>query len=1835
MKKYISSLCFVLCAMAVQGQSFSSLWKQFNTTSGKDLPKTEQKILKQIIQKAEKERSYGNLLAAEVKYINRVVDVSPDSMDSEVARLSKHAAAAEAKDKVLSAVYSAVLSKYYAYSDTEKAKEYSAKAMANPKLLAEHKYQEYLPFIAKGHEDAIFNNDLLHVIGFETGSYQALDKYYSSVGNRPAACITAAKRFDFGTITKAQLDSLIHRYGDLSECGQIAYYYYKGQIESLSDRERFDFLNSSIEKWQTWAGVGNFKNALNDLIEPMFEMQNENQRGYANTENTVRFNLRNLRNLKVTITKTNLDSGDSGNEMFYKKTVKGAASYVIKGSEQTISRSYPEHSPYEIFTDSFSLPKLLPGIYVIKATADGEKLASHESFYRVSNIYLLAEELPDSVIRYVAVDALTGQPIANAGLRLYGYTKSLLATPVTNAKGEATFSYKNREKPYWVYASTATDKALPDAELNSYFSYYSPSKQHLTCEIFTDRALYRPGQVVHSSVIVYEINNESKTRKALANRQIMLTLYDANSKEVGKKHLTTDAFGAASADFNLPKSGLTGVFSIRTSDDVGGYARIQVEEYKRPTFEVMLDDYKKGYSLGDTLRVSGYAKTFSGVPVSNGKVKYSVTRRSAFYWYWWSDRDEKTVYEGTATTDKDGKFTLNIPLIAPEKVAYSLAKGGKKSGLSYSFNLEVTVTDVAGESQEAEKWYYTGEKRTSLSCDMADKYRADLGKKLRFNYLNIAGTELDGDVKYIIVPHKKGDKAPLYTGKYTTVKANSDVNIDILKSGSYRLHAICGTDTIDNDFLVFALSDKKPVEKTPDWFYISADKFPEDGSPVYVQVGSSDENQHVIYTIYSGNKVLEHGELNQSNTITTRKFNYQTEYGDGIVLNYVWVKNGIAYTHTKQIARSLPKDKLKLSWKTFRNKLIPGQKEEWTLTIKGPDNKPSAAQLLAFMYDKSLDKIEKYYLPAVGTVDLSLPSVGWWSSQMHFFTLRDIYLYPTIQHFSYDFAAFNDELSAYLSPAFSTRMYGESTANPMMMVRAEKAVAAKEMKESPRQAKASAAIRLRKNGVPSNEKPQGTIKFRENLSETAFFYPQLLADKGGNVAINFTLPESLTTWRFVGFAHDKAMNNGTITEDIVAQKKLMIQPNMPRFIREGDEANVESKVTNLSDKAVSLFATMELIDPETDSVLQTLTNTLNLEPGKTTNTGFLISTKALNKIAKEHKTSYDYLIVRQSVVGNGFSDGEQQYLVILPNKELVTTTYPLTIDEKETKSIDLQQLMQRKSVGKTKLTIEYAANPSWLMIQSLPYIGKVKEDNAFDLTAAYYANTLGKAVLNQSPKIKKVIELWKKEASDNGSLQSNLSKNEELKNLLLNETPWVKAAENDQNLRESLINFYDENALENNQSQVLAKLKKLQYQDGGFAWWSGMGGNPCTTTFVVKIFARLQSKLGQGLLDNPATADMLKKALSFLDLYVKEEVKEMKAKERNIKEKLFPDDILCDYLYINALAKRKQTADMAYILNRLSRKTAEATIYGKANTAVILALYGKKQTAKTHLQSLQEYAVSTKEMGKYFDTHKAYYSWRSYKIPTEVAAIEALRLISPADLDIPAMQRWLLQEKRTQLWNTPINTLDAIWAFSDESRWTEIGTDSTTFALDNQLLEFPKATAGLGYVKLSESFSTLPKTLTIKKGNSGMSFGGVYLQYLAEAKDIKAAENGFGLTREIVDEKGETVNVADLKVGDKIKVRLIIEATRDYDFVQIVDKRPACLEPINQTSDDGFGFYCSPRDNQTNYYLDKMAKGTHIIETEYYVDRAGTYTSGTCSVQSAYAPEFSSQSGIYTLNVRK
>ena len=1910
------AVLFCIQLFSVDAQTYSSLWKQADDAAEKDLPQTRIEVLRKIEAKAEKEGDYGQMMKSMLAIVSQQVHISPDSLGVNVKRLEKRYA--ETADEVQKAVLGAVLSHIYknnpSINDSSKviAKRYAADAITNPALLASVKATGYKPFVVEGLNGKIFNNDMLSVIGFETEQYQPMHDYYSSVGNRRAMCIVALKmvlqnhRYENQPLRKSHcivsLDSLIEAYGALDVAGEVAVerFHHMQSCTDVTVEGLIKYINYATQKWPSWQRMNELRNEYKRLTFPRVNVLTSGvERGDSGVQElslgvqefrssgvqtiasstinlssrqlvisststinsstcqlvnlSTKLTLRNIEELMMKVYRTSLDGRselDPQNENDYKKMKAG----LVALADKTLNKKYAVRPNYEEFNDTLNIGGFEPGVYMFEMTTMPETELLRW-IVKVSNLRVMAMELPEKKIRYVVVDAHSGKPVNGAKIELRQHGKNeLLATLSTDGNGEAVYNY-DKKKPNRFYVYTDTDKALQEVRYYETFFANETNRTTTKVKVLTDRAIYRPGQTVSVAAVVYEEARDSRAdvymkRKVMAGKSVKAVLRDANYKVVAEKTLVTDAYGKCNTTFVLPQSALNGRYTVAVDNVQVG---ISVEEYKRPTFFVEFPEIKETYRAGDTLVVRGKAVGYNGMPVQGATVKYSV-RRSAWWWRYGGDDDGMIANNEIATTAIDGTFAVEIPLVVPENAA----------GMSrmYHFNVSAHITDVSGETQQGEMTLPLGTKPVMLSCSLGDQVLADTLKGFTFTLHNAAGNEIDGEVEYCIreLGVRSGSNPSSPNSHLSSNKTSSTrqlVNLSTLSSGRYLLTAWSGGDTLKHEFTVFSLNDTVPAAQTDEWVYQSANQFPADGSPITIQVGSSDPDLYIYYSIISGNTVLESGVERRNASLINRKLTYKKEYGNGLTLCFAWVKNGVCHNCNMKISRPKQDTDLHMAWKTFRNKLEAGQKEEWTLSIKKSDGTPADAQMVVAMYDKSLDKLRKNQWSKLYDLQPWLSNTRWIVSWQQDVLNRSTWQqWKPFNYQTLDFSRFDHSLfpvAFYDSKIMRLRGVGKNAA---MMKSASATTSGTMLEEvkvgsgnvdafssmdaAPLQGKIG-GLELAENaaGVETAEDESGYMKtqLRENLNETAFFYPALTTDEDGNVSIKFTLPESVTTWRLLGFAHTADMLNNVIEAEAVASKDVMVQPNVPRFVRVGDKVQISARISNSGEKVAKGTAMMELVEPETDKVMVKQKKSVAVEAGSTTSVVF--------DFAPEE--NYQLLICRITASGKTFSDGEQHYLPVLPDKERITVSHSFVMNEAGTKELVLG-VQDFRSVGALaaassasnsstrqlvnsstkKVTLEYTNNPSWLIVQAMPSLATPRTDNAIDLATAVYVNVLGKKLMNSNPRIKTAVDQWIMEKGEETSLQSNLTKNQDLKDIMLSETPWVNDAESEAEQKQMLATFFDNNTIDMRVTSAIKELGKLQNEDGSWSWYPGMKGNSNITVSVAEMLVRLNKNAGM----QKETQSMLNKAMDYLNKETAKLVEKLKEMEKKGQTVNFPGLTTLQILYLNAISSTTPSVSLSkgrsggasltsqphtYLIELLQKDIRQQTMYEKALSAIILAKSGQQKKGNEYVESLKQYTVYTEGQGRYYDTPRADYSWRDYRIPTQVVALEAISELNAADKStIEEMQQWLLQQKRTQSWDTPINTINAIYAFMNGNGEMFDAQPMAKISVGKKQIDMQSATAALGYVKTTVD-NPKAESIKIEKISDGTSWGTVYVQFFQKASEV--ADNGSGLKikREIINTEN-----TPLTVGSRITVRITVESSRNMDFVQIVDRRATCMEPVNQLSGYRDGAYITPKDNATYYFMDHLPKGKHVIETEYYIDRAGSYETGTCTAECAYSPEF-------------
>jgi uncharacterized protein YfaS (alpha-2-macroglobulin family) len=1888
--RYLSLI--VLLVMSVfapmQAQTYDNLWKELEVLERKDLPKSVISEAMKIYDKAKAEQNVPQMMKAYLTAMQYRSLLTPDSLKVDMNGLEQWASqTGSVEDKAI--LYS-ILGEMTMPVDVKKGLGYLQASLKDKDRLLLIPVEKLRPMVRVGETSKRYFRDNLYNLlarraiqimqlyrwqaaakANQTNSlpvdmtdmdqfvtyqfvpvsdcdltaavmqtYQSLLKAYDTETEREGWLLTGIDALNYlyrnfsgnfsNDVCQQELRKWIHTYPAVKTVPE-AYLALAQFLQYQNNQvERLRIVREGIAGYPRYEGINQLKNIEKEILNASLSL--EIATAYPGEQQSVKVNYKNLTGITLQLYKVNLPVTSA---VLQNRTTHFESKYARLQRE--------EHFSLKPTTDYLNVDTTLTiqapqaGIYFLKAVPDGKKGVSDGTLMNVTALKTIYRPLPDGTLELVVVDAVSGQPVSEAEVTIYtekggGYSPQ--QTYQADKQGTLKLDFLNSNK-YWYNAHTAADNAMPILNLWKNDYYYKESKRKEVLQLFTDRSIYRPGQTVYVSGLAYEMEKDST--RVLADKKYTVSLYDANNNETGKVEVRTNGFGSFSGQFVLPSPCLTGYFSLRAADTSVSF---KVEEYKRPTFDVTFEPVKVEYQVGDSIEVVGMAKTFAGAPVQNARVHYNISRSYAWVWRFMGRGSAR--WEGEAMTDADGKFSV--------PVHFEIDSDRRESPLwYYTYNIQADVTDGAGETQQANLSLPLGSTSMVLNMDnLPDNLVKEKKLEIKLTAMNLSGEPVDTPVTYQVVEMEEQKDGQEKEGRKVltgTVEANKSFvpeAIYALPSGNYRLK-LSAKDTqgrectASKNFLLFSLNDKRPPFVITDWFYQDGLEF-DAASPATVYIGSSEKNVYLLYDVFAGNKRLESKRIELSDSVVSFRFPYKKEYGDGILVSMAFVKDGRLYSHNARIMKPAPEKKLQLKWTTFRDKLRPGQQEEWKLTVLYPDGSPAEAEMLATMYDASLDKIYSAHKLDFG-VDFHyvVPLTYWNTSYM-----RNAYLYvdfplkrlravpleyseliiPSTGRMEAMVVGYGGSPRATLAGALKIR--GRSAANAVMN---QEAVTDMVLQEEMVETSAQEKVEM---GSSEELAETGDIQIRENFAETAFFYPQLRTNEKGEVSISFVLPESLTRWTFMGLAHTRNVDYGKIEATATASKEFMLQPNMPRFVRVGDKANIAASLMNLSDKGVKGTVRMELFNPETEKVFYSQKQKFDVKGGETGHVNFTF----------EVSDKYAVMACRMVADGDTFSDGEQRYIPVLTDKQWVTETVPLNVNGEGAHTFSLENLFNKhsKTASEQRLTVEFTAHPAWYAVQALPVVANPQNEDALSWATAYYAHSLAAFIVKENPRIKQVFDSWKAQGGTKETFMSNLQKNQELKNILLAETPWLTEATNEAEQKQRIATLFDLNTMNSQLAVSVEKLGELQNADGAWSWYKGMQGSRYVTTQVMEMLVRLNALTHQDA--DSRMQPMIQKGFEYLGKQAAEEYKSMKEAEKKGAVGLRPSEQVLRYLYICALDGKAPVDEKVnrYFIDKLSGEGKELTIYGKALGAIILQQAGKVAEARLFMQSLMEYSVVTDEMGRYFDTPKARYSWFSYKIPTEVAAMEAIQRITKDTKAIDEMKRWLLKQKQTQTWETPIATADAVYALMATGASDLLAnTGGVEITLGKEVIRTPADNA-IGYIKKTVSGDVMNiKKVSVDKEGTGMGWGAVYAQYLESMDQIGEQGNGLSVSRQLYKGDEALNESAPLKVGDRITVRLTVKADRDMDFVQIKDDRAACMEPLQAVSGfrwgNGLGYYQATKDASTQFFIDQMRKGTYVIEYQVYVNRTGEYQAGIATVQSAYAPEFGGHTRGYRVMV--
>jgi len=1547
---------------------------------------------------------------------------------------------------------------------------------------------------------------------------------------------------------------------------------------------------------------------------------------------------------------------------------------------------------YRSYKTSYEIKPLPSGIYLVEYVV-GDKI--QDSFYFIASENRIIDFQKNDFNKNDDIEKLVkrenGAEIPNANIDFYEHVqgKALVKASVkTDSQGNFVFpkSVNKNYYRYYLLKSFGNNYQLVNHYGNRNGSA-NDIKDRATAQIFLDRAIYRPGQTVYFKAIATAFNGKEMKEKVAEKVQLNVILKDANGEEISKQTLTTNDFGSVNGNFVLPKGKLNGNFHIEIKGtvaaiNISGHKNFSVEEYKRPKFEVTFEPIKDEYKYGETIELKGKAMMFSGVPLSNAVVNYEIKKRNIrwrYFWWYPQGQDNENSILGSVQTDEKGEFAIRIELKKDETL----------DGIQIdNYEIEASITDINGETQSATEnvkvasvsHYIQAENLGNIFTDDNAKVKVEtknyneqnLNKPyhVKLSKLQEPGRIFRDNFKSKIqdlpqlskaefiqkFPHDRFDKNDEIThwkvekiivnrvenspsSRRGGFEAREDgvvekLDLGKLDAGTYQLELfnIEGKDTIksvqhfqvwDKRFLkdfqkpfLEVIAPKEEVKRgTKARIYVYS-AVPDAGVTVFFQTGNGETKteQHRLK-----NGVLVY-EIPVPNDESINNLNLQFQM---VALNDV---------QTKSVDLKIKNEKkdLRIETVTFRDKLQPNSKEKWTVKILGNDNEKINAEVLANMYDMSLDQFAKNQYSWQTLWNRPYRFVGYnvrTALAQEYFSKR----IPYLTYNNVNVPEFN---------WFDGGIYEDSIIienNIVASAGYEKVYAVTpEAKRAPKiEVQASLVdVDSTSDNINTNEENDfEKISIRQNLNETAFFYPNLLTDKDGNVTFEFTSPEALTKWKMMFLAHTKDARAATLEKEVITQKEFSVTPNYPRFLREGDELNLQSKLSSLINEKLSGTAQLQILDAFTNEDISEKFGLI-----RNNSREFKLEESGNSVLSWKLKVPNDVssIILKIVAKAGNYSDGEQKAIAVLPNRMLVIDAVPVFVKEGQTKTFILGNLAKNTSKTATNVanTLELTTNPIWEIMFALPALKSDANNSADVVFNKWFADVLASEIFKANPKLKTVFE----EYQNKGLLTSNLEKNQELKQLLLEETPWVLESKNETEQMEKLARLFDANSMRNSIQNDWAELKKLQNPDGGFSWHSGYPSSYYTSLYILKNLGRINDWL-KGNVTEYQSADQ-KELISKLITYVDNEVnKYWDVKRENVWNNFVLDYLDTRHYWENQYPLKNKGATLKNLVIQKAPKAEikDFTFFGLHCAAKLFHDYQLTNLSNKLLTYLKETSTQTETQGVYWKQNLNDWGWYASKTVNHAGALETFQKLRPNDENfIEEMKIWLITQKEVNSWGSSRSTAEVIFTILNSGKsWTTAESDKTTIVWGGKPLASADAQA-TGYVKKSIKENRIDPslaTVTVTKPGPGIVQGGVFWQYYEDLDKIKSSESYISITKELYKkvktENGEelikiTPN-SPLKVGDKVTVRMILNTDRNMEFIHLKDMRAAGFEPLNVMSgyqwNNGLGYYQSTKDASTNFYIEYMPKGRYVFEYDYICNASGTFSNGITTLQNYYAPQ--------------
>lgn len=1686
----------------------------------------------------------------------------------------------------------------------------------------------------------------------------------------------------------SRLRELIDIYPRLRVTGKIYYLLATALKGEGRLKEAFAVAKKGAEDYAGTDYARNCRSILSRIQEKNYELKSERV-AQPGKESEILLEYKNIETVHLRIVKDDLETylAGTGRRNFNWMSDDDLKLMLQKEPLAQWSETLPATEDYKTRQKKLKLPPLEPGFYLVLASVredfSNSRNKVQHALFQVSHMGMVLRPR-DGQIEGLVVDSGSGKPQRDIQLQLWEFNRE------TRAYQQKILRKSNADGFFWLPApqgyrqgiviaeNPLTREQLLEIDVPSGYRPHTQANFQRTF-FFTDRSLYRPGQMVHFKGICVDVDQAGDNYRLLPDREVTVYFRDANNQEAAKLVLRTNDYGSFSGTFTAPSSGLTGVFTI-VSDTPGGQAIVRIEEYKRPKFQVKVQVPDRQFNLNDDITVSGTAMSYTGAPVDGATVVYRVFRQAQvpLWWRMWGMSipnlgSPQEVGFGQVKTEVDGSFQITFSALPDLKVP-------KSASPVFTYRVQADVTDSAGETRSGEARVNLGytAMKAFLNCAPWQEEGTPVDLSIRLATLNGRAVDAAGEVEiYSLkepdspVPQDLFELTP-EPGSFSTHTSQwvlwpEDRMVDKLafaveakrsgmttvsarlKRGVYRVKLTSrDKDGHPVEVLLPVLVSKPPAHefKIPvPFYYAPRDTIVEVGETFEALWGTGYEAGPVLVELFKDNKLEQRFWTNQSQTQGLIRVPVTTKLKGGFTVVAHLVKDNRCYRMETRVFVPYSDKQLHLKWKTFRSPLRPGQKETWAVTITGPKATTVAAEMVATMYDASLDQ---YVAHRFDSFSWTFKTDS--TSQRRHYSNRAQNLRSTFDH-----------LNLYTSPKFATYPHFPETLmldfNRVMFK--SRGVAGMEMAEAeeplpaaPRAATlagdAAEPERMKKRNGGSGKDAEAELKdvpLRTNLNETAFFYPHLLTDKNGEVTIEFQMPEALTEWKFLGFAHSKALQMGQLAGSVQTRKELMVQPNPPRFLREGDVLEFSVKVTNMTDKPMKGNVRLQWFAPGSEKILDdSFKNTHPTQPL------VIPANQSQSYFWQVEVPEGEGLVGFRAVAAAGdFSDGEEGLLPVLSRRMLVHESIPLWITGPGKKEFQMKKLVDSATSGTLKhqsLSLQMTPNPAWYAVKALPYLMEFPHECSEQVFSRLYANSLARHIATSNPRIRQVFDAWKQ--GDAGALRSNLQKNDALTSILLQESPWVMDAKNETDAHHKVGLLFDSNRIDNELQRGLGKLANMQLSDGAWPWFAGGSGNIFITLHIVEGFGRL-SHLGVDL----KARDMIPGALRYIDRWLTDYYNDIK--KRKLEKENHLSQLTALYLYARSFFSAEfpvdDSARPAFDYFIAQGKTYWMTLDSRMSQAhLALALHRLGDTAipAKIVASLRERSLYSEEMGRYWKETGMSWWWYYAPIETQASMIELFDEVAGDGQWVEQCKIWLLKQKQTQHWATTKSTADAVYSLLIRGDDLLAAQPDVTVRLGGQAVKPGKTEAGSGYFEHFVPVADITPTMgnvTLEKAGKGVAWGGLHWQYWEDIDNITPhTRNPLHLKKEIlkqtVGKDGPVLSPISgpLAVGDLLKVRILLTVDRDMEFVHLKDHRGSGTEPVNVLShykyQDRLYYYESTRDAASHFFIDYLPEGSYVFEYPLRVAHRGYYPSGMAHIECMYAPEFNSHSASIRLEVR-